>query len=104
MERVGADFGGTVVDPRKYAKGSIKEAYVKYKNVGMVVPAVGYGGKQLKDLMETINGTPSDTVLIGTPVKLENVIRIKKPFVHVTYDLKIKNADMGSVLKKFLKI
>jgi predicted GTPase len=78
-----------IVDPKPYAVGSIKETYAKYPHLGAVLPAVGYGEKQIADLKDTIEATPCDVVLIGTPVDLRRVISFGKPAVRVKYDLEV---------------
>ncbi len=76
-----------IVDPRPFARGEIAETFEKYPDIGRVLPAMGYGAKQMKDLEETINATDCDLVLVGTPIDLARVIDIKKPNLRVTYDL-----------------
>ncbi len=89
-----------IVDPKPFAVGSIKEAYEKYPNLEMVVPALGYSEKQLKELEETINSADADTVIIGTPVDLRRLFSIKKETVKVDYILQ----EIGSpTLKDLLK-
>ncbi len=77
-----------IVDPRPYSVGSIKETYAKYPHLGAVLPAVGYGEKQIAELKETIARTPCDAVVIGTPVDLRRLMAIDKPTVRVKYELK----------------
>ncbi|MCL6578902.1 MAG: cyclic 2,3-diphosphoglycerate synthase [Candidatus Bathyarchaeota archaeon] len=78
-----------IVDPKPYAVGSIKEAYKKYTHLGAILPALGYGGKQIAELKETIDRTPCDVVVIGTPIDLRRVMTINKPTVRVKYELKV---------------
>lgn len=81
-------FGAAeIVDPRPYAVGSIVATYQKYPTTGAVLPAMGYGEKQMKELEETINATPCDLVIIGTPINLGKLIKIKHPWQRVSYDL-----------------
>jgi predicted GTPase len=98
-------FGASeIIDPRKYAVRSIKETFEKYKDIGHLLPAMGYGDKQIKDLQETINKVPCDTVVIGTPIDLRRLVKIKKPAVRVTYDLQeIGKPDLTDVFQSFLK-
>lgn len=98
-------FGaGAIVDPRPYAVGSIKEAYEKYKHLGAVLPALGYGGKQVAELKETIDRTPCDVVVIGTPIDLRRVIAIKQPTVRVKYELKVLGpVSLEHVLDEFIE-
>lgn len=76
-----------IVDPRPYAVRSIAKTYETYPNTGPVLPAMGYGDKQIKDLEETINQTPIDLVLIATPINLGQLVKIKKPSQRVRYKL-----------------
>jgi predicted GTPase len=76
-----------IVDPRPYAAGSIVKAFQEYPHLGAVLPALGYGQGQIKELEETINKTPCDVVLVGTPVDLRRVLRLNKPAVRATYEL-----------------
>lgn len=76
-----------IVDPRPYAVGSIKETFMKYPTTGAVLPAMGYGTKQIAELEATINAAPVDLVLIATPIDLRRVIDIKHPTDRVRYEL-----------------
>ena len=98
-------FGaGVIVDPRPYAVGSIKEAYEKYRHLGAVLPALGYDGKQVAELKETIDRTPCDVVVIGTPIDLRRVIVIKQPTVRVKYELKVLGpVSLEHVLDEFIE-
>jgi predicted GTPase len=77
----------TIVDPRPYAAGSIKGVFAKYSHITDILPAMGYGRQQMADLEATINATPCDLVLVGTPIDLAKLIRINKPALRVSYDL-----------------
>ena len=93
-----------IVDPRPFTVGSIKETFKKYPNMGILLPAMGYGDKQKKDLEQTINRTICDTVIVGTPIDLRKIINIKKPNVRVRYDLsEIGRPDLTDALKPVLK-
>lgn len=93
-----------IVDPRKYTVGTIAETFKKYPDIGTLLPAMGYGDKQVKDLETTINRTPCDTVIIGTPINLNRLIKINKPTARVSYELQeIGKPDLMDVLKPFLK-
>lgn len=98
-------FGAAgVVDPRPYTVGSITETYEKYPGIGKLLPAMGYGDEQVKDLENTIAKTKCDVVIIGTPIDLRRVINVKQPSVRVTYDLQeIGRPNLVDVLKPFLK-
>jgi predicted GTPase len=95
-------FGaGEVVDPRPYAVRSIAATYVKYPTSGPILPAMGYSDAQVRDLEETLNNTPGDVVLIGTPIDLTRLITLNKPSVRVDYELKIVGRPtLGDVLDK----
>ncbi|MEJ2412075.1 MAG: cyclic 2,3-diphosphoglycerate synthase [Anaerolineales bacterium] len=83
-------FGAAeIVDPRPYAVGSIKETYQKYPTTGDVLPAMGYGEKQIHELEKTINNADVDLVIIGTPIDLGRLMKIKKPTQRVRYELQI---------------
>ncbi|MEM2522963.1 MAG: cyclic 2,3-diphosphoglycerate synthase [Candidatus Bathyarchaeia archaeon] len=93
-----------LVDPRPYAVGSIREAYEEYPHLGAVLPALGYGEKQIAELDETISHTPCDVVVIGTPVDLRRVIKINKPTVRVKYELKVLGpTSLEQILDRFLE-
>jgi predicted GTPase len=78
-----------IVNPKPYAVGSIKETYAQYAHLGSVLPAVGYGERQIAELKETIDATPCDVVLIGTPIDLRKVMKVDKPTVRVKYELQV---------------
>jgi predicted GTPase len=81
-------FGAAeIVDPRPYAVGSIKETYAKYPTTGAVLPAMGYGDQQTRELEETINNADVDLVIIGTPIDLKRIVKINKPTQRVRYEL-----------------
>jgi len=81
-------FGAAeIIDPRPWAVASIAETYAKYPKTGPVLPAMGYGEAQLRDLQATINRVPCDLVIIGTPIDLARVITIKHPHQRVRYEL-----------------
>jgi predicted GTPase len=84
--------------------GSIKEAYKKYMHLGAILPALGYGGKQIAELKETIDKTPCDVVVIGTPIDLRRVMTINKPTVRVNYELKVLGpVSLEQILTDFLQ-
>jgi len=94
-------FGASeIVDPHPYAVGSIKTTFKKYPHIGRMLPAMGYGPKQIKELEETIDATPCDLVLSGTPIDLSRVLKTKKPVVHVRYELdEIGHPNLEDVLR-----
>ncbi len=89
-EKLGAK---KIVDPRPYTVKSITATYEKYPNIGVLLPAMGYGKAQMKDLETTINNTKCDSVVIGTPIDLGRYIKINKPHTRVKYDLQ----EIGSI-------
>jgi predicted GTPase len=101
-ERFGA---AEIIDPRPYAVRSIKETFEKYPDIGVLLPAMGYGEKQVKDLEETIASTPADLVIVGTPIDLQRVIKIKQPSQRVRYELQeIGQPTLAEILdRKFAK-
>lgn len=91
-----------IVDPRPWAIGSIKQTFEKYPTTGEVLPAMGYGETQIRELEQTINSMDVDLVIIGTPIDLSRICKINKPWVRVKYDLQeIGKPDLEQVLKKF---
>jgi predicted GTPase len=97
-------FGAAeLIDPRPFAFGSIKKVFETYPDMGPVLPAVGYGPRQVEELEATIARVKPDVVVIGTPVDLRRVIQIEAPTVHVTYSLQeIGKPDFLDVLGAFL--
>jgi predicted GTPase len=94
-------FGAAeIVSAEGHAVGSIRETYRKYPNSRKVLPAMGYGPKQIKELEETIDATPCDVVVSGTPIDLSRVLKSKKPVVHVRYELdEIGHPNLEDVLR-----
>jgi predicted GTPase len=93
-----------IIDPRPWTVGTITETFKKYPGIGTLLPAMGYGDRQVKDLATTINKVPCDVVVIGTPIDLNRIIKIRKPTVRVTYELQeIGKPDLEQVLGEFLK-
>jgi len=98
-ERFGA---AEIVDPKPYAVGSIKETFKKYPNAGKVLPAMGYGPRQIKELDETIDAVPCDVVVSGTPIDLGRVLTTNKPIVQVRYELdEIGHPNLEDVLREW---
>jgi len=96
-EKLGAS---EIIDPRPYAVGSITDAYKKYAHLGPILPALGYGEHQIRELEETINKAPCEVVVVGTPIDLRKLIKINKPAVYVRYELQ----EVGSPnLKEILE-
>jgi predicted GTPase len=93
-----------LVDPRPYAVGSIRDAFRKYTHLGAVLPALGYSEKQIAELKETIDRTPCDVVVIGTPIDLRRVIAINKPTVRVRYELEVLGPiSLEQILGEFIQ-
>jgi predicted GTPase len=97
-------FGAAaLVDPRPYLVGRLKETFRTYPGIGAVLPAMGYGSRQLKDLEATINRTACDAVVIGTPIDLNRIITIKKPSTRVYYSLQeIGKPDLEMTIEAFI--
>jgi len=98
-------FGATeIIDPRPCAVGKIAETFRIYPNVGTLLPAMGYGEEQMRDLTATIDRTDCDSVIIATPIDLGRVIKIAKPNTRVEYNLQeIGKPSMEDVLAEFIK-
>jgi len=97
-------LGSFVITPRDKAVGSIKEIFVKYPHLGTVLPAMGYSKKQMEELQETINSVDCDSVLIGTPVDLRNLLMINKPVARVKYEIReIEKPDLEDIISRFLR-
>ncbi len=76
-----------IVDPRSFAVGSIRDTFEKFDHLSEIIPAMGYGSKQIKELEETINAVDADVVVVGTPIDLGRIVKINKPTVRVRYEL-----------------
>lgn len=93
-----------LVDPRPYAVGSIRKALEQYPGIRNLLPAMGYGDQQIKDLEDTINNTPCDAVLIATPVDLMRIISIKRPSVRVRYEVEeMGRPNLRDLIEEFIK-
>ena len=100
-ERLGAS---EIVDPTPFTVRSLTETFEKYPHIDTVLPAMGYGEEQLKDLEETINNADCDAVIIGTPMDLTRIININKPATRVHYELdEVGDTNLEGVLNKFIK-
>ena len=99
-------FGASeIIDPRQYAVGKLTETYKKYPNIINVLPAMGYGEEQTRDLEATIEAASAycDSVVIATPIDLNRVIKINKPNTQVHYALQeIGKPDMEDILTDFI--
>lgn len=92
-----------LVDPRPYTVGELTTTFERYPNIGTLLPAMGYGAQQMKDLEKTIANTPCDAVVVGTPIDLPRFIKIKQPVVKVGYELQeIGTPTLKEVLDDFV--
>ncbi|MEJ2720932.1 MAG: GTPase, partial [bacterium] len=78
---------GEILDPRPFAVGTIKETFEKYPGIGALLPAMGYGDRQVADLTATIDASDAELVVVGTPIDLTRVAKFSKPSVQVSYSL-----------------
>lgn len=93
-----------IVDPRPFAVGTIIDTFEKFPHLVNVLPAMGYGKKQIKELEQTINNIDCDVVISGTPIDLTRILHTKKPVVRIRYDVGDKTArEIEVLLVKFLK-
>ncbi len=93
-----------IVDPRPYAIGTIKDTYTKYPGIGTLLPAMGYGKKQIQELEDTINAVDCDIVIIGTPIDLSRIVKINKKSIRVKYELQeIGRPNLEEVLSQKIK-
>lgn len=93
-----------LVDPRPYLVGSLQETFRTYPHIGTLLPAMGYGERQVHDLEATINRTPCDLVVSATPVDLTRLMTIEKPVVHIRYEYQDHDAlTLKKALQKRLK-
>jgi len=95
---------GELVDPRPYAVGSIDYTFKKYPGIGTLLPAMGYGKQQMRDLEATIDKTDCDLVISATPIDITRVIKVKKPMLRVGYELQeIGTPDLKQIIEKMFK-
>ena len=93
-----------IVDAKPHAVGTIKATFEKYPNAGAILPAMGYGEVQVRELEETINNTPADVVVEGTPIELSRIITINKPIANVKYELEeVEPGTIEAMVKAVLK-
>ena len=97
-------MGAFIITPRDKAVGSIKNVFIEYPHIGIVLPSMGYSKKQMEELQETINAVECDSVLIGTPVDLRNLLNINKPVDRVRYEIReIGKPDLEDIINSFLR-
>ncbi len=97
-------FGAAeIVDPRPWIRGTLKDTFATYPDIGALLPAMGYGAKQTKDMEATVNAADVDAVVIATPIDLRRIMKIKKPCVRVRYELQeIGKPDLADVIDEAL--
>lgn len=94
-------MGYEIIDPRPYAEGSLKAVFAKYRQLTEILPAMGYGDKQMRELEATINKVPCDLVLVGTPIDLGRILKINKPATRVIYELEeLDKAALAGAIEK----
>ena len=98
-------FGAAeIIDPRPYAVGKLAETFEIYPDIGSVLPAMGYGEQQIKDLEATIKNTPCDAIIVATPIDLARIVKMDQPSTRVTYALQeIGRPDLNDVIDAFIK-
>lgn len=103
VERFGKNT--TMIEPKQYAVGKLKETYAKYTNIDKnILPAMGYGIQQVKDLQETINNAVADLVVSGTPIDLGRIVKVNKPIIKIGYELKERKGSTGKMEKAIKKL
>lgn len=94
-----------LIDPRPFLKGTLVDTFKTYPNIGKLLPAMGYGKQQIKDLQDTINACDCDVVVIATPIDLVKLVKVNKPVVRVTYYLdEITKPDLAAIISDKLHI
>ena len=93
---------GELVDPRPYAVGEIAETFQKYPDIGDLLPAMGYGDDQIRDLEETVNAVDCDLVIVGTPIDLTRLIDIDKPSMRIRYSLKPEDGKLAAAIARIV--
>ncbi|MDD5092603.1 MAG: GTPase, partial [Candidatus Wallbacteria bacterium] len=95
-------FGAAeIVDPRPWTVGTITDTFRKYPDIGTLLPAMGYGAKQVRDLEATINKVKCDLVISATPIDISRLVKTSKPILNVGYELQeIGSPNLGDVLTR----
>ncbi len=97
-----ANGAAAIIDPRPWVKGRLADTFATYPGIGSLLPAMGYGEEQIRDLEATIDAVDCDAVVIGTPIDLSRVVRIDKPHTRVHYDLdEIGEPNLRGILEGF---
>jgi predicted GTPase len=91
-----------IVDPRPHAVGSIKKAFSDFEHIGSVIPALGYYGKQMEELTETINRSKAEIVVCGTPIDITHILKVNIPVLRVKFTLKDKDGGLEKLIDAFL--
>jgi len=94
---------GELVDPRPFAVGEIADTYAKYPDIGDLLPAMGYGDEQIRDLEQTVNAVDCDLVIVGTPIDLTRLIDIDKPSMRIGYSLKPVDGQLTELVGDAVK-
>ncbi|MEM1714636.1 MAG: cyclic 2,3-diphosphoglycerate synthase [Thermofilaceae archaeon] len=95
-------FGGIPVDPRPYVVGSLRKVYEEYAHIGPVLPAMGYGPSQMKELETAINSVPADAVVLGTPSDLSRYMKLNKPVARVRFEIN-EPGRLAEIILSFVK-
>lgn len=97
--------GAIILDPRPYAKGSIREIFEKYQHLGPVLPAMGYSQEQINELRETLEASEAELVVTGTPIDLAALLKLTRPVVRARYELvPVARGSLDDALRKVLEI
>ncbi|HJX24455.1 MAG TPA: cyclic 2,3-diphosphoglycerate synthase [Candidatus Bathyarchaeia archaeon] len=97
-------FGArSIVDPRQYATGSLRDTYTKYPLLGPVLPSMGYGESQIMEIQETIRRTPCDALVMGSPIDLNRIMKVDKPVVRVYYEMiESEDSNLKKIIDRFM--
>ena len=96
-------LGAEIVDPRPYARGSLRKTFKAYPHLKGILPAMGYSKKQIEELKETIEATPCDIVLVATPVDLKGILGIGKEVYRVRYEIEEIDGGLKGLIEGFLE-
>jgi predicted GTPase len=92
-----------IIDPRPYLVGELKATFAAYPGIGTLLPAMGYGEQQVRDLEQTIAQVPCDTVVIGTPIDLRRIVKVRQTSCRVSYELQeIGQPTLAGLIEGFL--
>ena len=89
-----------IVDPRPWAVGEIARTFEDYPDIGPLLPAMGYGDAQVRDLQATVDAVDCDLVLVATPIDLTRLITIKKPHMRITYHLAPLDGALADAVRR----